>query len=220
MMVALSRAKQLKDATFFMMISIFDRYCWKSPWASLERNLTLSAWASYLIAAKVEEIYPMDFQELAAVWAPGLATLEKLVAAEEDIIKTLSFKLSVPNLYTYWTLVSRISRLSKQARLYGLYLAYVVAKHGEMNFYHPLLQSLAILYLVCRILRGRWWIADLLKITNKTFFEVKCCAKSLLFFLHKDRADEEFDEISQKFDSPWYLHISRIDVSKLTLDTF
>lgn len=220
MMVAVSRGKQLNDSTLFLMISIFDRYWWKSQWASEEGNLTLSAWACYLIAAKVEEIYPMDFQELSATWAPGLASLHQLVAVEEDIIKTLGFRLSVPNLYTFWTFVSRICYLSKQARYYGLYLAHVSAKYFEMNYYHPLLQALAVLYLVCRILRGRWWNPKLLQVAHTTFFEVKCCAKSLLFFLHKDRADEEFDEISQKFESASYMHISSLDISRLTLDVF
>jgi len=89
---------RLTPETLYLCVNIIDRYCCH---ADIDRKkLQLVGVTSLLIACKYEEIYPPEVRDCVYI-TDRAYTRQEVLDMEQDIVKNLKFKLTVPTGYPF-----------------------------------------------------------------------------------------------------------------------
>ncbi len=120
--------------TLFLCVSIIDRYCSK---VDVDRSkLQLIGVTALLVASKHKEIHPFAFEVRDCVHITDRAyNRQEVLDMEEDILKVLDWKISVPTAVLFldqFLFLTNASELTKHAATY--YLERSLQEHCFLQF--------------------------------------------------------------------------------------
>jgi hypothetical protein len=105
------RSFKLLPETKFLAIQCFDRFLSKKP--INRQKLQALLIACFMIAGKLEEVYPPDLEDWIRLTAVETTTAE-LVKFEEIVLNTLNWKLNFPTSFTFFKAIADEIGLSKE----------------------------------------------------------------------------------------------------------
>jgi len=135
---------RLVPETLYLCINIIDRYC---ALKSVTRSrLQLVGVTALLVACKYEEIYPPEVRD--CVYITDRAYLrEQVLNMEQDILKTLNWKLTVPTAYPFLLrFIQIVNATELQAHAANYYMERTLQEH-ELLMYPPSLVCAAAVVL-------------------------------------------------------------------------
>ena len=109
---------RLVPATLYLCVNIIDRYCSKT--SVNRRKLQLVGVTALLVACKYEEIYPPEVRDCVYI-TDRTYTRQEVLDMEQDIVRQLEFKMTVPTAYPFlirFLLITKASELTKIAANY------------------------------------------------------------------------------------------------------
>ena len=198
----------LMTNTFYRFIGILDRYL---SICQLPKNkLKLYGCACFLIASKIEDIYPAQSSDLISLSERSF-TRRELFSAEIQIINSIGFDTTFATPLFYLTQFMRISGQTKETLLLARYILEICQSHEK--FYGvkaALIASVSVM--VTRILKGEEaWTQDLYGYTQFTEEELRPYASIIRSMLvQQDREETRF--MRRKYGSDLFLNVSRVKI--------
>jgi cyclin B len=102
---------RLVPPTLYLCVNIIDRFCAKN---NVERRkLQLVGVTALLVACKYEEIYPPEVRDCVYI-TDRAYTRQEVLDMEQDIVRSLEFKMTVPTAYPF---LARFLHLTKASEL-------------------------------------------------------------------------------------------------------
>jgi cyclin B len=89
---------RLVPPTLYLCVNIIDRYC--STTSVERRKLQLVGVTALLVACKYEEIYPPEVRDCVYI-TDRTYTRQEVLDMEQDIVRNLEFKMTVPTAYPF-----------------------------------------------------------------------------------------------------------------------
>jgi cyclin B len=121
---------RLSPATLYLCINIIDRYCSRTP--VQRRKLQLVGVTALLVACKYEEIYPPEVRDCVYI-TDRTYTRQEVLDMEQDIVRHLEFKFTVPTAYPFLIRFLRITRATELTKLAANY--YMERSLQEYQFF-------------------------------------------------------------------------------------
>jgi hypothetical protein len=132
---------KLTPESLYLCINILDRYCGQ---VEVERRkLQLVGVTALLLACKYEEIYPPEVRDCVYI-TDRAYTRQDVLDMEQDIVKTLKFKLTVPTAYPFLTRFLLVTKSSSEVvESAALYYMERTLQEYEFIQYRPSLVAAA-----------------------------------------------------------------------------
>lgn len=134
---------RLFPETLFLCVSIIDRYCSKVD--VLRSKLQLIGVTALLVACKHEEIYPPEVRDCVYI-TDRAYNRQEVLDMEQDILKVLDWKISVPTAYPFldrFLCLTEASELTKHAASY--YLERTLQEHCFLQFRPSVVTASAVI---------------------------------------------------------------------------
>jgi cyclin B len=135
---------RLVPETLYLCTNIIDRYCAVKPVS--RARLQLVGVTALLVACKYEEIYPPEVRDCVYI-TDRAYTREQVLDMEQDILKTLHWKLTVPTAYPFLLrFIQIVNATELQAHAANYYMERTLQEH-ELLMYPPSLVCAAAVVL-------------------------------------------------------------------------
>jgi len=133
-MVAVHRKFELTEPTYFLGINLVDRFL--AAKAVKRAELQLLGCSCLWTASKYHEIYAPEMEDFVFISDRAFSS-EQMVAMEVEVLKTLSFELTVPTVLNYAERYSKISahylRKERERKIIGDLIMYC-AEHSVITY--------------------------------------------------------------------------------------
>ncbi|KAK8858143.1 hypothetical protein M9Y10_013244 [Tritrichomonas musculus] len=194
--------------TFYRFLGIFDRYL--SVAQVPARKLKLIACASFLIASKIEDVYPSQSTDLIQLSEKSFTQAE-IFAAEVQIINAISFETTFATPLFYLTQFMRIENQTKETLLARYILEIMQSCEHFYGVTAALQASVAVM--VTRILKGKKekWTKDLAgytQFTEEQLYPYALHVRSML--LEEDREETKF--MRRKYGSDLFQGVAHVHI--------
>jgi len=133
---------KLVPETLYLCVNIIDRYC--SLVEVPRRKLQLVGVTALLLACKYEEIYPPEVRDCVYITDKAY-TRQDVIEMEQDIVRTLKFKLTAPTGYKFlvrYLFVLNVSDIMKAAANY--YMERTLQEYHFISFRPSLVAAGAV----------------------------------------------------------------------------
>lgn len=169
---------RLVPATLYLCVNIIDRYC--SRTLVERRKLQLVGVTALLVACKYEEIYPPEVRDCVYI-TDRTYTRQEVLDMEQDIVRRLEFKFTVPTAYPFLTrflLIAQASELTKMAANY--YLERSLQEYQFLNYRPSLVAASAVCLALnnpdIRLEEGRGGPSPgIVSVSNRLFWPARSC---------------------------------------------
>lgn len=134
---------RLVPETLFLCVSIIDRYC--SRVDVLRSKLQLIGVTALLVACKHEEIYPPEVRDCVYI-TDRAYNRQEVLDMEQDILKVLDWKISVPTAYPFldrFLSLTNASEMTRHAAQY--YLERTLQEHSFLQYRPSLVCASAVI---------------------------------------------------------------------------
>jgi len=210
---------RLVTETLYLCVNIIDRYCSLVPVP--RSKLQLVGVTALLIACKYEEIYPPEVRDCVYITDKAYHRQEVL-DMEQDILKLLHFKFTVPTAYPFLVRFLNIVSASKLSKFAANYYMERTLQEHDLLKYRPSLVCAACVALainnpdIARIEDEADWKhpglpAILLEYTNFTPNEVIECAKVIAQKVGEEpvtASRRQLVAVKRKYENRRYMHVS------------
>lgn len=133
---------RLLPETLYLCVNIIDRYL--SEKRVVRNKLQLVGVTALLIACKYEEIYPPEVKDCVYI-TDRAYTRQDVLDMEAEVVKTLSFTLTVPTGHQFLQRFLYVSQSSALARnLASFYMERMLQEHTALQFKPSLLAAAAV----------------------------------------------------------------------------
>lgn len=196
--------------TLYRFIGIFDRYL--SVAQIPKQKLRLYACASFLIASKIEDVYPTQSTDLIKL-SERAFTQKELFAAEIEIINAIHFDTTFATPLFYLTQFMRINDQEEHI-LTARYILEIMQTHEHFYGVNAALQA-SVAVMVTRIIfeENTKWTKELFDYTQ--FAEDKVYTEALVvrdMLLEKDREETRF--MRRKYGSDLFSNVAFITIPR------
>ena len=198
----------LMTNTFYRFIGIFDRYLAKE---NVPKNkLKLYGCAAFLIATKIEDIYPAQSTDLIKL-SERAFTQRELFQAEIQVINAIGFETTFGTPLFYLTQFMRIEDETKENILLARYVLEAMQSYDKC-FGMPASKMAALAVLMTRFLKGKQiWPQAFADYTKYSFAELEPIAKNVRDMLaEEDREETRF--MRRKYGCETFLAVARIKI--------
>ena len=145
----------LSTDTLFLTVNIIDRFLAR---AEVKRqDLQLVGVAAFFIASKYEDMYPPAVADL-TFWSNDSFSIEDLYGAEEEVLKTLDYRVSLPTPNTFLAGYLRVAGISDNKRVVNIaqfFLEGSLASCTLLEFLPSQLAAAAVI-LACDCSEATW----------------------------------------------------------------
>eukprot|EP00746_Dinoflagellata_sp_MGD_P152944 gnl/MRDRNA2_/MRDRNA2_83977_c0_seq5.p1 gnl/MRDRNA2_/MRDRNA2_83977_c0~~gnl/MRDRNA2_/MRDRNA2_83977_c0_seq5.p1 ORF type:complete len:382 (+),score=80.92 gnl/MRDRNA2_/MRDRNA2_83977_c0_seq5:93-1238(+) len=198
---------KLKAETLFLAISILDRFLAKKRVS--RKKLQLVGVVSTLIAAKYEEIYPPEINDLVYICDKAY-TKNEIVEMEIVVLNALEFQLRVPTAVAFLDRYGEINSCTEGHRQLVQYLAELALPSVKMIRFKPSHLAAAAIFLSNKLLKQPVpWSQTMVDQTGYTEVAIKSCAKELCMLLEGAQASN-LQAVRKKFSKGKYHSVARI----------
>ena len=198
----------LMTNTFYRFIGIFDRYLAKENIP--KSKLKLYGCAAFLIATKIEDIYPAQSTDLIKL-SDRAFTQRELFAAEIQVINAIGFETTFGTPLFYLTQFMRIEDETKENLLLARYVLETMQSYDQC-FGMPASKMAAIAVLMTRFLKKKpLWPSAFADYTKYSLADLTPIAKLVRAMLaEEDREETKF--MRRKYGCETFLAVARIPI--------
>jgi hypothetical protein len=198
----------LMTNTFYRFIGIFDRFLAKVNVPPIK--LKLYACSAFLIASKIEDIYPAQSTDLIKL-SDRAFTQRELFSAEIEVINAIGFDTTFATPLFYLTQFMRIEDETKENLLLARYVLETMQSFDQC-FGMPASKMAALAVLMTRFLKGEpLWPEKLAGYTKYSLAELEAPAKCIREMLAED-GREETRFMRRKYGCEAFLGVARIRI--------
>jgi len=198
---------KLKAETLFLSISILDRFLAKKRVS--RKKLQLVGVVSTLIAAKYEEIYPPEINDLVYICDKAY-TKNEIVEMEIVVLNALEFHLRVPTAVAFLDRYGKINSCTECHRQLAQYLCELALPEIKMIRFTPSHLAAAAIFLSNKLLKQPVaWSQTMVNQTGYTEAAIKNCAKELCMLLEGSQASN-LQAVRKKFSYAKYHSVAKI----------
>ena len=197
----------LTTNTFYRFLGILDRYFTVSQVS--QSNLKVVAAACFLIASKIEDIYPAQSQDLISLMEQAFSQRE-LFSTEISVINAIGFDTTFGTPLFYLTHFMRINGQTKESLLLARYIL-EISQSNEHFYGMPPSKMAAIAVFVTRILTKEpvRWPQTLSSFTQYSENDIGPSANWIReMLIEEDRPETRF--MRRKYGSELFLSVSHI----------
>ncbi|OHT14274.1 Cyclin, N-terminal domain containing protein [Tritrichomonas foetus] len=198
----------LMTNTFYRFLGIFDRYL--SVAHVSKSNLKLIGCACFLIASKIEDIYPAQSSDLIQL-SERAFTRRELFAAEIKIVNAISFDTTFATPLFYLTQLMRINGQTKESLLLARYILEICQSNEQFYGVMPAITA-SVAVMVTRLLKGdsKWTkeLAGYTQLSEEQLYPYALIVRSML--LEEDREETKF--MRRKYGSDLFLGVAHVHV--------
>ena len=175
-LVSVHRYLKLLQETFYICVSIIDRYLQRKSISKYQ--IQLLGVTSLFLAAKYEEIYPPEFSKYLKV-TENVYSKAQIVLMEKEILKALDFKLTVPTPWVFYQKFSESGGLHRLENNLGQYALELSQIEVAMLKYRPSIKAAsAILIGQKNMTKDSYW--RLQNLTGYNENDLKECVHDML----------------------------------------
>jgi G2/mitotic-specific cyclin-B, other len=149
-LVSIHRYLKLLQETFYISVSIVDRYLSKK--SITKYQLQLLGVTSLFLAAKYEEIYPPEFSKFLKV-TENCYSKAQIVLMEKEILKALDFKLTVPTPWVFYQKFCESGGLTRTENFMGQYILELSQLEIHIQKYKPSIKAASAIFIAQKYIR-------------------------------------------------------------------
>ena len=190
----------LSSETFFLTISIVDRYIEKKQ---IKKDfLQLLGVTASLIASKYEEIYPPEVNDYVYI-TDNAFNRNQILSMEQDVLHILDFNLNIPSSNRFLqTYLKRANSTKETAYLAQYFLELILVKGIPM--FKPSQMAAAALYSAYKITKEE---NNLEKITKYEEKNLELCIENMIT-VAKDAINASLQAVRKKYSKEKYLKVA------------
>jgi G2/mitotic-specific cyclin-B, other len=179
---------KLSAETLYLTVNILDRYLERVTDVTTSK-LQLIGVTALLLAAKIEEIYPPEVQELSYLTKRAY-TVKEIVQTESDMASVLDYNFTVPTIYTFLCRYLKAAHADKIMVQVACYLAERSLQEYSMLQFPPSLVAAQCIR-SARMMTNRYpWSPTLRKYTNVDEEDMTACGEAMKRYMEQDQALE------------------------------
>ncbi|XVE60947.1 hypothetical protein DITRI_Ditri06bG0001800 [Diplodiscus trichospermus] len=187
---------ELSPEALYLTINLIDRFL--SVKIVPRRELQLLGMSAMLIAAKYEEIWPLEVNDLVCI-ADRAYTNEQTLVMEKTILGRLEWTLTVPTPYVFLARFVKASIPDDKMENMVYFLAELGMMHYETIKFCPSMIAASAVYAArCSLNKTPVWTNTLKFHTGYSEPQLMDCAKLLAFF-HSKAAESRLQVIYKKY---------------------
>ncbi|EAY00902.1 Cyclin, N-terminal domain containing protein [Trichomonas vaginalis G3] len=198
----------LTTNTFYRFIGIFDRFLSKE--SIPKSKLKVYGCAAFLIASKIEDIYPSQSTDLIKL-SERAFTQRELFAAEIQVINTIGFNTTFATPLFFLTHFMQIQDETKEDLLLARYILEIMQTQSQFFGMKPsMMASIAVMF--THYLRGvTLWSNTFSGYTQYTLEDMDASAKCIREMLtEEDREETRF--MRRKYGSDLFMGVARVHI--------
>jgi len=200
---------RLLPETLFLCVDILDRFLEQKVVS--RSKLQLVGVASMLLAAKYEEIYPPEVQELIDISA-NTYTREEVLRMERLTLQTLDYQLTLPTIYSFLKRGLQVMEADKVTCFLAQYFAELCLCDYHFLVYLPSVISAACIYCSNKVMGVRDpWNKMLQHYLHMKVSNFELCAKDLVELL-KQAPAQKTQAVLKKYNCLKYCEVSKMRV--------
>jgi len=198
-LVEVHRKYKLKTETFFLTISLIDRFLAKRQ--ITRKRLQLVGITAMLIAAKFEEIYSPEIRDFVYI-ADNAYTTDDILKMEVTMLSVLQFVVCCPTMAHFFERYLRVMGCSEVHNHLMQYVLELTLLDIKMLRYTPSHLAAAAALLSNMLLKQQpHWPAVMVRHTQQTESMVKGCAREMCSLL-KQAERSPLQAVYRKFSQP------------------
>jgi cyclin B len=198
---------QLSPETIYLAVNLVDRYLSKKK-VSGKRRLQVIGAASLLIAAKYEEMYYYDLNDIIKE-CQDECTREEVLSTEAKILKKLEHRITVPTAHPFLARFLKAAHADKRIVYMSFYLSDgALHSYKLMSQYLPSQIAAAAVFIARRTIGRHSWSPTLLKYAHYTEEEVAPVARAILEEKAPCASNTFLDAVDKKYASDRYNHVA------------
>ncbi|XP_009996673.1 PREDICTED: cyclin-A1 [Chaetura pelagica] len=207
-LVEVGEEYKLRTETLYLAVNFLDRFL--SCMSVLRGKLQLVGTAAILLAAKYEEIYPPEVDELVYI-TDDTYTKRQLLRMEQLLLKVLAFDLTVPTINQFLLQYFQRHGVCMRTENFARYLAELSLLEADPFLKYLPSQTAAAAYCLANYAVNRsFWPETLAAYTGYSLSEIVPC----LTDLHKACLDAplcQLQAIREKYKHTKYLQVSLLE---------
>ncbi|XP_051480245.1 cyclin-A1 [Apus apus] len=207
-LVEVGEEYKLRTETLYLAVNFLDRFL--SCMSVLRGKLQLVGTAAILLAAKYEEIYPPEVDELVYI-TDDTYTKRQLLRMEQLLLKVLAFDLTVPTINQFLLQYFQRHGVCMRTENFARYLAELSLLEADPFLKYLPSQTAAAAYCLANYTVNRsFWPETLAAYTGYSLSEIVPC----LTDLHKACLDAplcQLQAIREKYKHTKYLQVSLLE---------
>ena len=194
--------------TLYLTVNIIDRYLQNHQ--VRRSKLQLVGVSSMLLAAKYEEIYPPEIQELVFI-TDRAYTSKEILEMESEVCNALEYNLTVPTIHTFLCRYLKAAHADRTMVQMACYLAERSLQEYPMQKFLPSVIAATAIHASRMSLRRHPWSPTLVNYTKYDEPDLKECAEVMRAFIHNPSTSQT--AVSRKYSSPKFGNVARMPVT-------
>ncbi|XP_065852299.1 G2/mitotic-specific cyclin S13-7-like [Euphorbia lathyris] len=205
---------ELSPETFYLTINIIDRFlCVKTV---PRRELQLVGISATLIAAKYEEIWPPEVNDLVCI-SDRAYTHGQVLIMEKTILGKLEWTITVPTHFVFLARFIKASIPDKEMENMVYFLAELGIMHYDTIMFCPSMVAASAVYAArCTLKKSPVWTETLKVHTGFSESQLKDCA-GLLAFFHTRAGENKLQSVNKKYSNPLRGSVAQLTPAKSLL---
>lgn len=205
-LVDVHKKYKLRPETLFLAISLVDRFLEKRTTA--RRHLQLVGVTALLVAAKFEELYPPQIQDVVYVTDKAY-TKDDVLRMEVSMLTVLDFKICRPTAVHFLDRYKVVNSCSEEHCDLASYLLELTLVEYKMVKYSPSHVAAAALLLSNKLHRRQpSWPSAVAKHSKCTEHSLKECAKEICGLLENAEGNQ-LQAVRKKYSQPKYHSVAK-----------
>ncbi|KAM0033572.1 putative cyclin domain-containing protein [Helianthus debilis subsp. tardiflorus] len=210
LLVQIAERFQLCSETLHLAVSYMDRFL--STNVVNVKSVSLLGLSSLIIAAKYEDTYPLDAEDLRCYYANS-HTKQEVLKMEADVLKALNFEMGSPTVKSFLRRLTDVAQVDyetpdSQVELLSYYLAELsLLEYGCLKFL-PSLVAASVTFLARFTLRptSHPWNLSLEQVSGYKPSDLKECVQ----ILHYSQLNRPTGALTEKYKKHKYKCVSEL----------
>ena len=194
--------------TLYLTVNIIDRYLENHQ--VRRSKLQLVGVASMLLAAKYEEIYPPELQDLVFI-TDRAYTVKEILEMESEVCNALQYNLTVPTVHTFLCRYLKAAHADRTMVQMACYLAERSLQEYSMQKFLPSVIAATAIHASRMSLRRHPWSPTLVNYTKYDEPDLKECSDAMRAFVHNPSTSQT--AVSRKYSGPKFGNVARMPVT-------
>lgn len=198
--------------TLYLTVNIIDRYLEKHE--VRRSKLQLVGVASLLLAAKYEEIYPPELQDLVFI-TDRAYTAREIIETEAIIMKALDYNLTVPTIHTFLCRYLKAAHADRVMVQMACYLAERSLQEYSSLKYAPSLLAAKAIHCARMSLRRHPWSPTLAHYTRYDEPDMVSCGNDMRDYLKAAAANPSNGQtaVARKYSGTKFGGVARMPIT-------
>lgn len=198
---------RLVPDTLYLTVYLIDKYLESTT--VTRQSLQLVGVTALLMAAKYEEIYPPEIQDLVYMTDKAY-TKEQILEMEQTMLNALEFKLTVPTIYCFLLRYLKAAHADRRIVQLSCFVAERMLQEHSMLKYLPSVVACSAIYLARKNLKRNPWSPTLEKYTFYQVNDLMSCLEETCAIMS---ASSDLKAVKAKFSSKQFGAVAAMEIT-------